>query len=72
MCGKNTCGENICGENKCGENMRGENKCGENLPVRFEDWMYRECRIKKKTIYNYKNLFKLMRTAPKCSKVVEL
>ena len=38
---------------------------GENLPGRFEDWMYRECGIKKQTIYNYKNLYKLMRLAPK-------
>ena len=38
---------------------------GENLPGRFEDWMYRECGIKKQTICNYKNLYKLMRLAPK-------
>ena len=29
---------------------RNKNMCGENLPGRFEDWMYRECRIKKQFI----------------------
>ena len=29
---------------------------GKNLPHRFEDWIYRECGIKKQTIYNYRNL----------------
>ena len=38
---------------------------GENLPGRFEDWMERECGIKKQTIYNYKNLYKLMKIALK-------
>ena len=38
---------------------------GENLPGCFEDWIYRECVIKKQTTYNYKNLYKLMRPAPK-------
>ena len=38
---------------------------GENLPGRFEDWMYEECGMKKQTIYNYKNLYKLMRIARK-------
>ena len=38
---------------------------GKNLPSRFDDWMFRECKIKKKSIYNYKNLYKLMRIAPK-------
>ena len=42
-----------------------KNMLGVNLPVRFEDWMYRECGMKKETIYNYKNLYKLMRLAPK-------
>ena len=36
-----------------------------NLPNRFEDRMLKECRIKKQTIYNYKNLYKLMIIAPK-------
>ena len=27
---------------------RDKNMLGENFPVRFEDWMYRECGIKKK------------------------
>ena len=44
---------------------RDKNMRGENLPGRFKDWMYRECGIKKQTIYNYKNLYKLMRLAPK-------
>ena len=39
---------------------RDKNICGENLTGRIEDWMYRECRIIKQTIYNYKNLYKLM------------
>ena len=44
---------------------RDKNICGENLLGRIEDWMYRECRIKRQTIYNYKNLYKLMRIALK-------
>ena len=36
---------------------------GKNLPNRFEDWILRECGIKKQTIFNYKNLYKLMITA---------
>ena len=36
-----------------------------NLPHQFEDWIYRECKIKKQTIYNDKNLYKLMSVAPK-------
>ena len=44
---------------------RDKNKRGKHFPGRFEDWMYRECRIKKQTIYNYRNLYKLMRLAPK-------
>ena len=40
---------------------RDKNMRGENLPGRFENQMYRECGIKKQTIYNYKNLYKLMR-----------
>ena len=44
---------------------RDKNILGENLPGRFEDWMYRECGIKKQPIYNYKNLYKLMRLALK-------
>ena len=45
---------------RCDKNM-----LGENLLSRFEDWMYRECEIKKQTVYNYKNLYKLMRLASK-------
>ena len=36
-----------------------------NLPGRFEDWMCKECDMKKQTTYNYKNLYMLMRIAPK-------
>ena len=38
--------------------------CGENLFGRFEDWMYKECDMKKQTTYNYKNLVKLMKIVP--------
>ena len=38
---------------------------GENLPGRFKDWMYKECGMKKQTMYNNKNLYKVMRIAPK-------
>ena len=44
---------------------RDKNMRRENLPGWFDDWMYRECRMKKKTINNYKHLYKLMRIAPK-------
>ena len=45
---------------------RDKNMREKNLPGRFEDWMYREeCGIKKQTIYNHKNLYKLMRLALK-------
>ena len=44
---------------------REKNMRGWNLPDRFEDWMYKNCSMKKQTIYNYKNLYKLMRIAPK-------
>ena len=47
--------------------FRREKNRGETLPCRFEDWIEREreCGIKKQTIYNYKNLYKLMKIAPK-------
>ena len=38
---------------------------GKRLPGKFEDWIYEECIMKKQTIYNYKNLYKVMRLAPK-------
>ena len=38
---------------------------GKFLPNRFEDWILRECDIKKQTIYNYKNFYRLMIIAPK-------
>ena len=37
----------------------------ENLTCRFEDWLYEECKIKRQTSYNYRNLYKLMSVAPK-------
>ena len=37
----------------------------ENLPGRFEHWMHRECGMKKHANCNYKNLFKLIKIAPK-------
>ena len=37
----------------------------ENLPDRFEDWLYRLCKLKRQGSYNYRNLFKLMNAAPK-------
>ena len=37
----------------------------ENSSCRFEDWLYEECRIKRQTSYNYRNLYKLMSFAPK-------
>ena len=36
-----------------------------NLSCQFEDWLYEECRIKRQTSYNYRNLYKLMSVAPK-------
>ena len=42
---------------------------GKTLPNRFEDWIQRECGIKKQTICNYKNLYKLMSI---CSKVIHM
>ena len=43
---------------------REKNIRGENLPGRFEDWIYTECGMKKKTSYNYKNLYRLIKIAP--------
>ena len=34
-------------------------------PQRFDEWGYKECGIRKQTIYNYINLYKLMHIAPK-------
>ena len=42
---------------------RDKNMGEKNLPGRFEDWLYKECKIKKQTICNYRNLYKLI--APK-------
>ena len=48
------------------EVFRCDKSMGEkNLPGRFEDQLYRECKIKKQTIYNYRNLYKLMSIVPK-------
>ena len=32
----------------------------ENLCCRFQGWLYKQCRIKRQTSYNYSNLYKLM------------
>ena len=32
----------------------------QNLSCRFEYWLYQECKIKRQTSYNYRNLYKLM------------
>ena len=45
--------------------IRRKKNRGKNLPGRFEDWMESECCMKKQTIYNYKNVYNLMRIAPK-------
>ena len=34
------------------------------LSGKLEDWIYREWRIKKQTIYNYRNLYKLISVTP--------
>ena len=61
------------------ENMSFKNKClfgrwiliaskvyrKENLPYKFEDWLYRLCKIKRQSSYNYRNLFKLKSATPK-------
>ena len=38
---------------------------GKNLPHRFEDWIYRVCKIKKQAVFNYRILYKLMGLGPK-------
>ena len=38
---------------------------GKDLLRRFDDWIYRECGIKKQRIYKNRNLYKLMSFAPK-------
>ena len=38
---------------------------GKNLPQQFDDWMDKEFKIKKQTIYDYINLYELMSVAPK-------
>ena len=42
-----------------------KNMRGENLLRRFEDWMHKNCGMKKQTTYNYKNLYKLMKMTPR-------
>ena len=37
----------------------------ENLPEQFDKWVHKECGIVKETMYNYINLYKLVRIAPK-------
>ena len=36
-----------------------------NLPGQFEDWLYKECKIKKQTVFSCRNLCKLMSIALK-------
>ena len=31
---------------------------------KFEDWIYRECGLKRQTSYNFRNLYKCMNVAP--------
>ena len=38
---------------------------GKNLPQRFDNWMDKEFKIKKQKTYDYINLYKLTRVAPK-------
>ena len=38
---------------------------GRNLPGRYDQRMLKECKIKMQPMYNYKNLYKLMRIALK-------
>ena len=52
------------------DNMSLKNKClfgGWILmaSIRFEDWLYSLCKIKRHVSYNYKNLFKLVSVALK-------
>ena len=44
---------------------REKNMRGKNLLGRFEDWMHKNCGMKKQTTYNYKNLYKLMKMTPR-------
>ena len=44
---------------------REKNMQGKNLLGRFEDWMHKNCGMKKQTTYNYKNLYKLMKMTPR-------
>ena len=37
----------------------------QNLTTKFEDWLYEQCRIKRQTSCNYRNLNKLISAAPK-------
>ena len=36
---------------------------GKNLPGPYDDWMLKECKIKMQSMFDYKNLYKLMRIA---------
>ena len=46
--------------------FRHDKSMGEkNFPGWFEDWLYKEYKIKKQTIYNYRDLYNLMSIAPK-------
>ena len=37
----------------------------QNLTTKFEDWLYEQCKIKRPTYYNYRNLHRLVSAAPK-------
>ena len=43
---------------------RRDKMSGTALPNRFEDWIQRECGIKKQTIYNNRNLYDLASVSP--------
>ena len=46
--------------------FRHDKSMGEkNFPGQFEDWLYKDCKIKKQSIYCYRNLYKLMSIPPK-------
>ena len=61
--------ENMSLKNKClfgGQILMASKLCRkENLSCRFEDWLYRLCKVKRQASQKYRNLFKLMSAAPK-------
>ena len=49
--------------------FRHDKSMGEkSLSGQSENWFYKECKIKKQAIHNYRNLYKLMSIAPKLMK----